>query len=159
VCAGSGFDQVVALPVLALGGHDRQLHLLANSSRDEPPDRMRLPTTRLLQLLGRCPARPLEQIEDLGGLAAATGAGGFRRALGRFLGRAGLLPRLALFRRDVGATCASGGLFRGFLRRGSGGRAVTVDSGVDVMMFLLWAVITASHPSLWLAANASEICG
>src|SRR5207248_1984522 len=67
---GSGFQRVVALAVLALGGCDRQSHLLADGARQKPAYRMRLPAYRFHQLLGRDSARPLQQFEDLGGLAA-----------------------------------------------------------------------------------------
>ena len=71
---------------------------------------MRLPAAGLLQLLAGGAARPLQQVEDLGGLAAVAGTFGF-------LGGAGLLPRLGLLRRDARATWRNTGLFGG-LRRG-----------------------------------------
>src|SRR6185369_756302 len=83
---------------------------------------MRLPAGRFHQFLGGCPAWPFQQVEDLGGLAAVAGAGGFRGAFGRILRGSGLLPRLALLWRDVGATRASGGLLGGFPSLGGGGR-------------------------------------
>jgi len=124
----SGFDGIAALPVLALRGCHSQAHLLPNRARQEPANRMGLPAGRFHQLLAGNAARPLEQFEDRLGLAAFAGAlllGSFPRTgcfwlrgrFGRFLGWAGLLPRLPLLRRDVRATCATTGLL-GRLRLG-----------------------------------------
>jgi hypothetical protein len=91
------------------------------SDRPKPADGMRLPASRFHQLFGSYASRPLQQMEHDSGLAAVAGAGGVLRAFGRFLGRAGLLPRLTLLGRDVGATCASVGLFGGFRLRSRSG--------------------------------------
>jgi hypothetical protein len=109
-------DRVAAFPVLALRGHDRHAHLLGNRARQEPTHGMRLPSGRFHQLLARYAAGTLQQIEHFGGLAAIPGTLGFRRALGRFLGRGCLLPRLSLLGRHVRATCARVGLFSWALR-------------------------------------------
>src|ERR1700724_1857254 len=69
---GSGLDGVAALPVSGPGGSDRQAHLLAQGAGDEAPDRMRVPAGCLHDLLQAGPTRPLQQIEDLPGLAALT---------------------------------------------------------------------------------------
>src|SRR5207249_4259628 len=84
---------------------------------------MRLPSGGFHQFLQGCPARPLQQFQDFGGLATVAGGTALLFALRRFLARAGLLPRLRLLRRNVRATCASWGLFRSFrLRSRAGGR-------------------------------------
>jgi hypothetical protein len=121
---GSGFDRVAALAVLALGGNNIQAELLADRARKEPTHGMGLPARRFHEFLKRRPVRPLEQVEDALGLAAASGFGlrlrGFRRLRGLcgFLRRAGLLARLTLGGRNVARTFANTGLFRRFRLRG-----------------------------------------
>jgi hypothetical protein len=95
----SGFDGVAALSVLALGGRNGQAHFLPYGSRKETTQGMRLPTGRFEQFLGGGAARPLQQVQDGRGFAALTGV--VSCAFGRFLLRAGLLPRLTLGGRDV----------------------------------------------------------
>src|SRR5439155_3348501 len=107
VRSASGFHGIAALAVLALGGGDGQAHLLSDRARQVSAYRMRLPSGGLLQLLGRDAARPLQQFEDLGGLAAVTGGTALLFGFGRLLGRGGLLPRLALLARHVRATWAN----------------------------------------------------
>jgi hypothetical protein len=116
---GSGFDGIATLAILGACGSDGQAHLRAYDARKKSAKGMWLPAGGFQQFLGGCAARPLEQVEDLGGLATVAGGSGFLRAFGRFLGRAGLLPRLPLLRGHVPAKCASVGLFGGF-RVGSG---------------------------------------
>src|ERR1017187_10227530 len=79
-------DRVPALPVLGLGGPDRQPHLLAQDAGQEPADRVRLPAGGFHKFLPGGAARALQQVEDLGGLAALAGDG--RLLLGG-LGRRG----------------------------------------------------------------------
>ena len=136
----SGFDGVGALPVLALGGCDGQAHLLADSPRQEPADGMRLPAGGFHQFLGCCAAGPLQQVQDLGGLAAVAGAGGFLLAFGRFLRRTGLLPRLSLLRRNVGATCANTGRLSGFrlLQRRAPERFRLLQCSMSCCFSFLW---------------------
>lgn len=128
----SGFHGVAPLPVFALGGHDGQTYLLPNRAGQEPPNRVWLPAGGFHQLLARNAARPLEQFENRLGLTAfadplllarlpRAGGLGFWARFGRFLGGGGLLARLSLGRRDVRATCANVGLFRGFRVLGRGG--------------------------------------
>src|ERR1039458_7230052 len=69
-------DRVPALPVLGLGGGDRQPHLLAQGAGQEPSDRVRLPSGGFPEFLARGAARAFQQVEDLGGFAALAGAGG-----------------------------------------------------------------------------------
>jgi len=66
-------DRVAAFPVLALGGHHRQAHLFADGAGEEPADGMWLPACRFHQLFAGHAAGPLEQVEDLVGLAALAG--------------------------------------------------------------------------------------
>src|ERR1039457_3679145 len=66
-------DRVPALPVLGLGGPDRQPHLLAQGTGQEPADRVRLPAGGFPEFLRGGAARALQQVEDLGGLAALGG--------------------------------------------------------------------------------------
>ena len=104
------FDRVAALAIVALRGLNRQPHLLSQRSADEATQRMRLPAGRLQQFFGGRALRPLQQLQDGRRFAALPGV--VSGASGRFLLRGGLLPRLGLGGRDVGATCPSGGLFR-----------------------------------------------
>jgi hypothetical protein len=76
---GSGFEGVGALPVSGFNGNNGQTHLLAHGTRDESPNRMRLPVGCLHDLLQGGPARPIEQTEDglsLASLAEALLCGG-----------------------------------------------------------------------------------
>jgi hypothetical protein len=113
-CGGSGFDGVGTFAVLTLGRCDGQAHFLANRTGQEPADGMRLPTGGFHQFLGCDSAWPLEQFQNLVGLAAFAGSFGFLSAFGRFLGGAGLLGRLGCLLRDVGATLRTAGLLGGF---------------------------------------------
>src|SRR5216684_7843280 len=113
----SGFDRIGALPVLALGGSDRQAHLLAQGAADEATDAVGLPTRSLHDCGKRGALRPFQQFEDLLRLAAFAGATRLFAALGRFLGRAGLLPGLALLGRGVRRTWRNTGLLGGFRLR------------------------------------------
>src|SRR3984885_6195521 len=98
----SALDPVAALPVLALGGCHGQSHFLADGARQEPAYGMRLPAGDFHQFFGCDAARSFEQAQYLVGFAALAGLGGLR-ALGRFLSRSGLLGRLGLLLRNVGA--------------------------------------------------------
>jgi hypothetical protein len=70
--SGSALDRVVALPVVALRGGDREAHLLPEGPADEPADAVRLPAGGLHNLLQ---VTPPHQVEDLGGLAALARSG------------------------------------------------------------------------------------
>src|SRR5215471_11846341 len=67
-----------------------------------------------------CPTRPLQQVEDRGGLVALAGASCWLRLFGCFgrfvalLARGGLLGRLPLGGRDTGLPCANVGLLGPF---------------------------------------------
>src|ERR1035437_1938513 len=70
---------------------------------------MRQPAGGFHQFLGSGPARAFQEVEDLGGLAADAGSFGLGNlglgaAFGRFLGWSGLVSRLGLGGRNVGAT-------------------------------------------------------
>ena len=78
----SGFDRVTALAVLALCGNDVETHLLANRPRQEATRRMRLPAGGFHQFLRRRSARPLQQFQDRGCLAAVAGGIAFLFGLG-----------------------------------------------------------------------------
>ena len=111
LCFRSGFDGVAPLPVLPLCGRHREAHFLANGPRKEAAQRMRLPGSGSKEFLGGGSARPFQQVEDSGRLASLTGV--VSCASWRFLLGRGLLPRFSLGSRDVRATCAGRGLFRG----------------------------------------------
>src|SRR5579862_8908213 len=132
-------DRVVALAVLALGGGNVQAHLLTDGPGQEPAHGMRLPAAGFLEFLGGRATRPFQQVEDLGGLAAIPCGSALLFALarfGRFLGRGGLLPRLALLGRDVRALFGNTGRFRGFgLRSYADGRRFGLFSSGHVFSF------------------------
>lgn len=119
----SVLNRIGALAVLAFGGNDGQAHFLPNRAREEAAQGMRLPAGGFEQFLGGCAVRALQQVQDLSAFAAVPDVASLL-AFGRFLSGGGLLPRLGLFGRNRGATCASAGLFRGFRLRCSsaGGR-------------------------------------
>src|ERR1039457_7603440 len=100
-------DRVPALPVLGLGGPDRQPHLLAQGTGQEPSDRVRLPAGGFHDFLQAGSAGAFQQVEDLGGFTAAAGAAwllwrlGRRRTFVSLLRRNDLLARLGLGRRHV----------------------------------------------------------
>ena len=110
----SGFDRVSTLAVLALQGRDGKAHFFGKCSADESAQGMRLPARGFEQFLGRRAAGTLQHFKDCFGLAPGSGACGFLRALGRFLGGGGLLPRLGCLRRDVARTFRTAGLLSGF---------------------------------------------
>src|ERR1700733_5034848 len=110
----SALDRVAALPVLALGGCHGQSHFLADGARQEPAYGMWLPAGGFHQLLRCYAARPFQQFQNLVGLATLAGALRFLSAFGRFLGWGGLLGRLGLLLRNVGALWRDTGLFGGF---------------------------------------------
>jgi len=122
----SAFDRVAAFPVGALGRGDGEAHLLAQDPGQEPADRMGLPAGGLPKFLPAGPARPPQQVENLGGLGAMAGPGGLFARLRRHAGwvglpgGGGLLPRPRRGRRNVAPVCANVGLFvgNGRLRRG-----------------------------------------
>ena len=90
----SAFDRVAALRVLGFGGRDRQAHLLPQGAGQEPTDRVRLPAGGFHEFLQGGAAGVLQQVEDLGGLAALAGAVAF------FLGDlADFVPLVAFFAR------------------------------------------------------------
>jgi len=112
--SASAFDGVGALAVFALGGNDGQAHLLADGPRQEPANAVRLPASGLHQFLSRNAAVPLQQVQDLRGLAAVAGAFGLFRGFGRFgrfLGGGAFLPGFAF----LGATFARCAPARAFL--------------------------------------------
>src|ERR1035441_7134560 len=122
----SAFDRVAALLVRGLGGGDRKPRLLAQGAGQEPADRVRLPAGGFHEFLQGGAAGALQQVEDLGGLAALAGAGcllwrlGRLRAFGSLLRRAGLPARPSLGRRNVGLLCGGPRLFGGLWLRGRG---------------------------------------
>ena len=119
--ADSGFDGVATLAVLLLGGPHRQPHLLADGARQKPAHGMRLPAGQFHQLFCCYAPGPLEQVEDLVGLAALVGDLRFLRARTRFLGGAGLLSRLGSLLRNVGAPWRTAALFGGLWLLSHGG--------------------------------------
>ena len=77
----SGFDGVGPLAVIAFGRRHSQAHFLADRARKEAAHGMWLPARSFHELFGCDATGPLQQVQDLVGLAALAG-------------RAGLLPRL-----------------------------------------------------------------
>src|ERR1035437_3434006 len=123
------FDRVAALRVVGLGRRDRQAHLLAQGAGKKPTNRVCLPARGFHEFLQGGASRTLQQVEDLGRLAALAGAGRLllRRlgricAFARFLRRAAPLARLGLGRRNVALLCRGPRLFGGLwlLGRGTG---------------------------------------
>ena len=87
----------------------------------------------------------------------SRGAAGSLRALARFLGRAGLLPRLGLGRRDVARTFGDVGLFRLGGRRGLGGFGF-FDVRDHFDFLLSQRLPRRSHSSLGTGTQAREFC-
>ena len=110
----SGPNRIGALRIFAFGRHDRQSHLLAHGPGQEAADRMSLPARGLHQLRKGGAVRPFQQIEDLGGLASVPRRTLLLGGFGRLLCRAGLLGRLRLLGRNVGACWGNAGLLAGF---------------------------------------------
>src|SRR5688572_27157001 len=69
----SSFERVDAISIAALCGDDGEVHLLAERTRDEAPDRMRLPVGCLHDLLEAGSIRSLDQAKDKVRLAALAG--------------------------------------------------------------------------------------
>ena len=113
----SGFDGVSALAILGLGGRHSQSHLLADRTGQKAAQGMRLPARKFHQSFEGCPARPFQQVQDLGRLAAVAGSARLSAACGRLFRRAGLTGRLTLLRRDVGAPWRNTGLLGWFRLR------------------------------------------
>jgi len=112
----SGFERIGALPILALRRFHTEPHLRAKRAADKAAYRMGLPFRGFHNLLHGGSARALQQLHDLGSLAALPGRRfGSLSAFRRFLGRWGLLARLPLDGRDVGRLCGNRGLPTGFL--------------------------------------------
>src|ERR1700690_2242015 len=102
-----------------------RLHLipgLLHGAGHEPAYGVLLPAHGLHDLGKSGPALALEHRNHLGGFAVFTRRGSFHRlgcffALGRWLGWAGLLGRLALAECNLGGLCASFGLLGGLRLR------------------------------------------
>lgn len=112
----STFYGIVALPILALDGGDREPHLPAHHTGQETTDAVSLPSGSFLQLLRRRSAGPFQQIEDLGCFTAVAANRGLPETLGRLLGRVGLRARLRLSGCNVAPTWRNRGLPGGFWR-------------------------------------------
>jgi hypothetical protein len=110
---------------------------------------MRLPVRRFHQLLRGDAAGPLQQFQDLGGLATVAGFGlggtALLCALGRFLARLAFLPALALAGATRARRAPAPGFFVAFgLSPAAGAAAVLVSSVVSVVISVFsLAVITA----------------
>jgi hypothetical protein len=105
---------------------------------------MGLPAGDFHQFLRHDSARPLQQFQNLVGLTAVAGTGGFLSAFGRFLRRGSLMGRLPFFF----ATWAPRGATRAFLVAfgclpNAGAWPLPVSSVIDVFMFAPWAEISA----------------
>src|SRR5262249_46973117 len=116
---GSALERVGALTGLARGGFDGQAELLAQGSADEAADAVSLPSGGSHDGLEGGAARPVQQFENLGGLATLARRGGL-------LGGGGPFPRLGPRGRDSGRLWRGVGAFldsgRLFGRLGLGGR-------------------------------------
>lgn len=143
---GSSFDGIGAVPVVAFRRGYRQAQFLAYGPGQEAADRVRLPAARFLQFFTRCPAGPLQQVQDLGGLAAVPDVGladlGFFAPFGAFLARLVLVanldpPDATLARRAPGLAL--------FVTFGTAAALAAGVSGCSVLaiMFSPLAVITA----------------
>jgi len=134
--------------------HMLEPQLLTDRSGKKTPDRMGQPARGFHQILGCDSARPLQQVQDPGGLAAVASLGfgrrshlGSLRAFGSFLGGAGLLARLGLSGRNGRATSRTGGLLFEFRRLASvrGGGGVGFFGDRLHFQFLLFAVDYRGH--------------
>jgi hypothetical protein len=103
--SGLCFHGVGAFPILAVSGCDGQAHLLADRTGKEASDGMGLPTGGFHQFFAGGASRPLQQIQDLRGLAPVSGGTALFLGLGRFLGGAGLLARLSFLGGATWARC------------------------------------------------------
>jgi hypothetical protein len=104
-----GLDGVGSLSVVALGGDNGQSHFFAHCAGQEAANRMRQPAGGFHQFFRSRAARPFQQVEDFGSLAAITcnfGLGNLDLAasFGRFLGGFGPAGLLSLGARNVGVT-------------------------------------------------------
>jgi len=145
-----GFDRVAALAVLALGRRHRQAHFLPDGAGQKAAHGMRLPARGFHQFLGRYAPGALQQGEDgfslatlahpllLGGFLWAGGLG-FGGRFGRFLGWGGLLGRLGLLLRNVGALWRDTRLLGGFRllarRQGWGAAVFFCNRCIHVLSF------------------------
>src|ERR1035437_1266158 len=122
----SDFDRVAALFAFGLGGRDREAYLLAQGAGHKPTDRVRLPAGGFHEFLPGGAAGAPQQVENLGDLAALSGAGCLLGQLGRLRAlvglprQGGLLTRPGLGRRNVGPVCGDSRLFGGGWRLGRG---------------------------------------
>jgi hypothetical protein len=91
-CWTSALERVTALPVFDFGGGNGQAHLLAQDTGDKPSDRVSLPAGSFHKIFSGGATGPLQQVEELDGLAASDSAG-FPRRLGRLRAFVGLLGR------------------------------------------------------------------
>src|SRR5262249_21196826 len=102
-------DAVYPLAVVAFGGFDRQAHFLAERAADEPTHAVRLPTGSLHNLSERRSVLALEQVQDRGLLATATGNGQLLGTLGAFAltcpSRRAFVGALRLLGHFRGAVC------------------------------------------------------
>src|ERR1700722_18181940 len=71
----SELNTVAALAILVLDRRDYQPHFLADRAGQESANRMRLPASGFHQFLCRHTARPLQQFQNVGRLAAIAAAG------------------------------------------------------------------------------------
>src|SRR5277367_2728700 len=85
-------DRIPAFVVFALGGCYGQPHLLADGTRQEAPNRMRLPAGSFHQFLACYATGSFKQFQNLVSLAAFAGLGGFH-GFGRVFWGGGLLGR------------------------------------------------------------------
>jgi len=151
-----GFDGVAALPVLALGGRDRQAHLFADRAREESTQRVGLPGSRLYQFPGRCAAGRFSISRIVSvllpsratpfSLAAfpARAPRAFFAPLGAFLAGLAFFPDLGLDDATLRARLATWAFFAAFgWSLAAVAWAVSVSSAV-VIMFSPLTVITVT---------------
>jgi hypothetical protein len=98
----SALERITSLAVRALHGRDCQAHLPSQGTANESTHAVSLPVRRFHDFCQASAILALQQVQNPLGLAAFAG-GWLLLALGRFLPLGGLLGRLALGGRDVGA--------------------------------------------------------
>jgi hypothetical protein len=103
----SALNGIGTLSILPFSGDHGEAHLLADGPGEETANRMRLLARGADQLLRRDSARPFQQVQDLGRLAAFAGTLRFRGGLRRLLGPGSLLPRRLRFGRITSLGCGA----------------------------------------------------
>ena len=151
------FERIAALPILDLGGRDRQAHLLAQDAGDKSPDRVSLPAGGFHEIRRRWRRR-----------SASAGRGTWRfccpggrrwpswatsptsRPVLAFFAGVAFVADLRLGRRDVARVCGDTRLFGRSLapRMGHLASLLAAFSGTSFILLSPLAVITATITSI-----------